>query len=326
MMPTREHPQVASIRLVSPAPERGLIDLDNLPSIWKRLTKVEWLIDGILPLGSVTLFSAASGTGKTWLAHAIAGAVAHGQSFLGRAVKRRPVRYFDGENPDCVVKARLEMLGIEETSDFGVWGGWLDEPPPGPDDERVLACARTCEPLFIWDSLVHFNTGDEQSSTDTRAFMTKFRALAHAGATVLLLHHTGKAKTSKQYRGSSDIPAAVDMAYKLEGEPRDGGLHQLTLRNFKNRFAPEAGAISMELRKGSGFEPIDTPGAAPRASVESIVEEIIAAQPGLSGQLIVEQASPRAGKNKVRAYLRDRASRAGPGRTRFYHPLAVREA
>ena len=41
---------------------------------------------------------------------------------------------------------------------------------------------------------MHFNTGDEQSSTEMRKFMTKFRTLAHAGATVLLLHHTGKAK------------------------------------------------------------------------------------------------------------------------------------
>ena len=93
-------------------PDRGHFDLDNLPSIWRRTTKIEWLVDGLLPLGSVTLLSAASGTGKTWLAHGIAGAVAHGQPFLGRAVAHRPVRYFDGENPDCVVKARLSRLAF----------------------------------------------------------------------------------------------------------------------------------------------------------------------------------------------------------------------
>jgi hypothetical protein len=129
---------------------------------------------------------------------------------------------------------------------------------------------------------------------------------------------TGKAKTSKQYRGSSDIPAAVDMAYKLDGDPRDGGLHRLTLTNFKNRFAPEAGAISMEFRKGSGFEPIDAPGAAPRASVESVVEEIISAQPGMNGELIVERAKPRAGKNKVRAYLKDRARKKRPDDWQYF--------
>ena len=62
------------------------------------------------------------------------------------------------------------------------------------------------------------------------------------------------------------------------------------------------------------------PGITPRPSVESVVEEIISAQPGLSGQLIVELAKPRAGKNKVREYLKDRPFRSGAGRTKFYYP------
>src|SRR5690348_13542650 len=94
-------------------------------------------------------------------------------------------------------------------------------------------------PLLIWDSLVQFHDGDEQSATQTRAFMTHFRALANAGATVLVLDHTGKTATSQDYRGSSDIKVAVDMAYCVEpGFTLMGGIHRLTMRNFKGRFAP----------------------------------------------------------------------------------------
>src|SRR5579862_4535748 len=148
-----------------------LMDLDRIPSIWSLNVRVEWLIQGLLPLGSVTLLSAASGTGKTWVAQALAGSVANGNSFLGRPVQQRRVVYFDGENPAAVVKTRIESQAISQTSDLGIWGGWLDEPPPPPDDERVVAFARRFQPLLIWDRLVRFHDGDEQSSTETRAFM-----------------------------------------------------------------------------------------------------------------------------------------------------------
>jgi len=93
-------------------------------------------------------------------------------------------------------------------------------------------------PLLIWDSLIDFHDGDEQSAKETRRFMKHFRALANAGATVIILHHTGKTETSQDYRGSSDIKAAVDTAYRLETEfSLDKGIHRLTLRNFKGRFA-----------------------------------------------------------------------------------------
>src|SRR5262249_25717041 len=161
-------------------------------------------------------------------------------------------------------------------------------------DPRLLEYASNYEPLLIWDPLVHFHDGDEQSSTETRAFMKHFRELAHAGATVLILHHTGKAKSSQQYRGSSDIPAAVDMGYTLKAS--GGGLQRLTLEPFKSRFAPLPEPISMTFREGQGFELTD----APTEDVSHVVEEIISAEPGLNGQQIVKKASGRAGKNKVR--------------------------
>jgi hypothetical protein len=110
-----------------------IIDIAQLPSIWTLKANIEWLIDDIIPLGSITLLSGESGGGKTWLAYAIAGAVARGKSFADLKVQHRPVLYLDGENPLCVVKQRLFDLGIPETPDLRVWGGWLGDPAPGPD-------------------------------------------------------------------------------------------------------------------------------------------------------------------------------------------------
>ena len=102
--------------------------------------------------------------------------------------------------------------------------------PAGPTAASILQFASTHRPLIIFDSLVGFHPGSEQDASETRRHMQSYIALAAAGAGVLVLHHTGKAQTAKQYRGSSDIKASVDLAYILESlsEP-DAGIRSLRL-------------------------------------------------------------------------------------------------
>ncbi len=211
------------------AVEAQIKTISDLESVWKMDAKVEWLVDDIIPYKSVNLISAESGTGKTWLSYAIAGAVANGTPFIGCPVRQTPVLYLDGENPLVVVKRNLTDLGIAETPDLNIWAGWSPESPPGPDDPRIISFVQDHQPLLIWDSLVEFADCDEQSSTEVRGFMKKFRYLAHHGATVVVLHHTGKSTGSKLYRGSSDIKASVDMAYVVTGTTRRGKLYRLTM-------------------------------------------------------------------------------------------------
>ena len=68
------------------APETNPTDkitaISQLPSIWSLKQNIEWLIDGVIPLGSITLLSGESGGGKTWLAYAIAGAQQEGSHLL----------------------------------------------------------------------------------------------------------------------------------------------------------------------------------------------------------------------------------------------------
>jgi hypothetical protein len=137
----------------------------------------EWLIDGIIRLGSITLLSGESGGGKTWLAYAIAGAVARGWAFADLKVQQRPTLYLDGENPLCVAKQRLFDLGIPETNGLQVWGRWVGgDPPPGPDSAIIREFVQRHRPLLIWNSLIDFHDGDEQSASETRKFMKQFRA------------------------------------------------------------------------------------------------------------------------------------------------------
>ena len=67
--------------------------------------------------------------------------------------------------------------------------------------------------------------------------MEPFKDLARCGATVVILHHRGKSSEA-EFRGAEDIVGAVDVAYSLVRD--EDSRHQVTLKQIKNRFAPES--------------------------------------------------------------------------------------
>ena len=198
---------------------------------------------------------------------------------------------------------------IEETDALKVWGGWNEQPPQGPDNDLLVEFARTKRGVIIYDSLVEFHTGDEQSSTETRRFMRKFRRLAHCGATVIVLHHTGKSAGAQQYRGSSDIKAAVDTAYSLKKVSEKGGkLYQLHLESFKSRLAP-GNSFDLEFIPGVGFASCQIP-LEDRIGPEDILLEIIAENPDITGTKLEEIARERGlGKGTIGTLLKNEAKK-----------------
>ena len=286
----------------TPVARRSITDLSQLPSVWTLESDVEWMVEGLVPRGSVTLIAAESGTGKSWLAYALAGSVARGQPFLDKETKPLPVLYCDGENPLYVVKTRLHELGVPETPELHNWGGWNDLPPPGPGEPIVQQFAQEQKGLLIWDSLIDFHDGSEQSATETRKFMNRLRRLANLGGTVLVLHHTGKTESSKPYRGSSDIKASVDTAYTLTGVPVDGKLDRLTLKCFKGRVAPGQD-VAMQFRSGKGFVACDLPSRL--ATTPEAIEEFLETNPGANQKQIVEALQAQEfGKKQITDALR----------------------
>ena len=301
-------------------------DFSDLPSVWDQKAELEWVVDDLIASGSVTLIAAESGTGKTWLALAIAGAVAHGQAFAGRSARQLKVLYLDNENPVFTVKERLSEVGIEQTQDLKVWGGWLDAPVPGPQDPFAVRFAREQRGLIVVDPLVAFHTGSEQDATDTRAFMQYLRTLANLGATVLLLHHSGKAKTAKLYRGSSDIKASVDTAYHLQAIPENTDrLDELFLQCFKSRLAPGQ-SFGVRFERGVGFLPSDRSSSSLTRSGVEIIEEILTDRPGSNQGEVVELARQKGlSKHQAETALKNGAWRTESGRGREIRYYAEEE-
>lgn len=209
---------------------------DEIPDVLTLAApKADWLVEGLLPSASVTLLAGEPGSYKTWLALALLRGVDGGGSFLGRRCTQNAVLYLDRENPLRVVQERLAVLGITEPRGSRVWGGWLADAPPAIGDARLLEIAQQRRPLIVFDSLIRFHDSDENSASEMAPVMGGLRSLAHAGATVVVLHHKPKSEGSL-YRGSSDIAGGVDTAVAVSRD-RVAGL--LRFECFKNRFAEE---------------------------------------------------------------------------------------
>ena len=161
--------------------------------------------------------------------------------------------------------------------------------PAGPASPVLLDYARM-KPLMIFDSLVAFHPGSEQDSSETRRFMDGFRRLASLGASVIVIHHSGKGDSSKDYRGSSDIKASVDTAYHV-GSTDPGQLQSITLKPFKQREG-NASETRIEYRDGV-FHPSG------RTNTE-IVRDIVRLTPGINSTEVVSRAT-KAGVSKHRA-------------------------
>lgn len=175
--------------------------------ILKLDVKVEWLINGIIPKKSVTLFFGRGGIGKTTLSLMLCRAISEGKPFLGIASKQTKVIYLDYENSLPVLKQRLQTIGCNEVLFFSS----SDSPPkldvsPIPFMEMIDAYP---ESVFIIDTLRSAQGADENDSRAMAQVMGVARNLRDNGATVIILHHTPKGADNK-YKGSTAIFDLVD--------------------------------------------------------------------------------------------------------------------
>lgn len=223
----------------------------NALDLKKEAPPPTWLVNDLLGLGDVVLMVGEPGLGKSWLAMALAIAVADaGSKWLGHNLTTHGrVLYIDEENPEDIVRQRLHKLGLDvETAEnlryVHQQGVRLDRHP-----DRILDEAVTFDPvLIILDSLTRFHTGDENNAGAMAAlFNDGVNPLAReTGATVLLLHHVNKGDSTSGFgraRGSGDITASIDTGLDV----RKGGSGRLNIFHFKSRRRSAGDTIQAEI-------------------------------------------------------------------------------
>jgi hypothetical protein len=249
-----------------------------------------------LPEGAVIALTGDSGSGKSTLSTAWAGRV---------SASGRQVLVLDRENPISVVSDRLKRLDLTDGPGFRYWGGWLPEEAPHPDSRIIIDWVKSCEfpPLLVIDSKVAFQGGDENDAGETRAFMHRCRKIADLGATVLVLHHDGKAETAKDYRGSSDFKAAIDVGFHVSNSSSDNRLDVLRLRCFKSRFGFTGELV---YRYAGGQLLRDDSPSAPAITAVDQLSNLLRSNPGVTASKFETLAGHHGlGRNQARRFLDD---------------------
>jgi hypothetical protein len=277
--------------------------------------KVAYIRDPELIRASVTTLTGDAGSGKSTIASA----------FLRDAIAAGvPGLILDRENPRAAVAERNKRIGLLDSLLYRHWGGWLPTEAPLPDAPAVMDWVKLCDPrpLVVVDSFSAFGPNDQNDAAQTRAFMHRCRRLADLGATVIVIHHDGKAETARDYRGSSDFKASVDVAFHVSNFGPDGHLDRLVLRVYKSRFG-----LSGELvyhYAGGKFTKGDTGEA--QQTVSEQLTALLRLNPGATAKRFEDLAHERQlGRNRARAFLgegiRSKAVRFEPaanGGRRFF--------
>jgi AAA domain/DnaB-like helicase N terminal domain len=267
----------------SPAPIRGFDSVPDLLTL--QIDPMDYVVQGLLPRKSLVLWTGIDGTAKTYLAQNLAIAVSTGGKFLGAQCRKMPVIYLDYENPDFVVRARLELMGAEPNTNLKIWGTWLPEQPPQIGNQLLLTIAKEVQPLMIVDPFRYSHGAEENDSTAMMAIMKDLRSYVVAGATVTILHHPSKVEGSTG-RGSTAIRGAVDLAYLQELSDETG---LITLRCVKNRFGERPVlTIRPDFEEGA-FELTDSPRFTKKMADVDALAEIIRANPGATQNRILEK-------------------------------------
>lgn len=212
-------------------------DLEN-----DKTNKVEFLVDGLIPLRQVTIISGREGSGKTTLLHSLFSAILNGRDFAGRRTKRTNIIVFDAENPRTLLKAMRDKGGLSE----GIT--WIQNPPGFMDvRDRCKLCNSSCkanyyhllaefypDSIFVFDSRRGWEEGAENSD-DTKKFNRFLMTIRDKGITVIILHHSGKSKDKDNYfSGHTEIVRGIDNSFAFSAPGRGQKYHELALK--KNRF------------------------------------------------------------------------------------------
>lgn len=200
---------------------------------------VDWLVEGVVARGTLTMLAGREKQGKSLLALALAARVASGGGTLaGIPTHAGRVLVVDAENGEREIHRRLRSLGLASSEHVAVCeAAGLDLKRHLPELDAVLADVRP--DLVILDSWRSLWTGDENDASEVSAVLDPLRNLLrrHDAGTVLI-HHMGKGAGG--YRGSTAAGASVENVLELARHDDDEDRRRRRLRNPSCRYEQEA--------------------------------------------------------------------------------------
>jgi hypothetical protein len=202
-----------------PTVSHKVLRLDELA---ESRTASDYLVKGVLQKGAYVVMYGDRGEGKTFAALDIAYHVARGTAWMDKLVKQGLVLYLAFEGAGGLAKrarALRQHYGADQVPFYVDTAGYNLRDLEGRAALGATVHALPEMPvLIVIDTFAHaLRGGDENSAQDVGAFNTAVvELIKHTGATVLVIHHSGKNKNAGP-RGSSALGAAIDAELEIDG-------------------------------------------------------------------------------------------------------------
>lgn len=215
---------------------------------------IEYLVDGLIPVGTVGMFVAPGSSVKTWTALDIAKALATGAPWLGSFVTQKGrTLILDFESGLYELRRRIHLLGRDGVAPESIIP--LAYPSERIDDiEFWKALTRKLRAdrfdLIIVDSLSEGAAGvDENAPEASFPLKCASRLTEFVSASVLFIHHARKddGDDKKMVRGHSSIYASCDWAYRFKDVEETPEYRRMTMASTKPCMGIRPKEIEIEL-------------------------------------------------------------------------------
>lgn len=203
----QSRPEMQGPTLIQPAPSRESRFYSAASLKEKPVQPREWLVHGLIPQKTVTLFGGDGGTGKSLLALQLAVAVTTGGGWIGKGVSEGSVIYMSAEDDDDELHRRLDDILRSERRSYDDLSGLTLRSLAGEDallavDSQVALmqtelfkeldrrAADEAPTLIVIDTLADVYPANENDRAKVRQFIGILRGLAlKRHCAVLLLGH-----------------------------------------------------------------------------------------------------------------------------------------
>ena len=221
----------------------------------------QFVVDKIIPKGSITSITADSGKGKSVLAMILMKHMALGEDFCGLGVAKSRVWLIDQEQSGSIVRGRCKAIFQQEIDGACIFGSFLKI--DGEEDYRKIkkAIVDGRYDVVIFDTFSTIHTGDENSSRDMSMVSKKLlQLITETGVTIIYLHHHRKQMRGESYnqstsRGSTEIIAKVasHLLIEVKKELDEGGgmVQKMTISQEKSRSAECISKIGLDIKYDS---------------------------------------------------------------------------
>lgn len=192
-----------------------------------EMPPIEWIIDGLLALGSFNVIAARPKQGKSWLALAMALSVSGGNTFMGRfQALPSEALYFDLESSQRRIKQRAGIILANSNDSRNLAGLHIATQIPRMDKGGLEALKLTLQgnkniKLVIIDTWARFwgtRRGVNAYSEDYDEGAKLQEIAKELNVAIVVVHHTKK--TPEEYAidelsGTTGITAAADTIFML---------------------------------------------------------------------------------------------------------------